>query len=69
MIVEVAEPAMPISGNGPKPAISIGLSTMSITTVTSMKISGVRASPVPRRPIVRITETIMNGIETNISRM
>jgi hypothetical protein len=33
-----------------------------------MKISGVRASPVPRRPMVRITETIMNGIETKIRR-
>ena len=69
MMVDKAEPAMPSLGNGPKPLISIGLNTVSIATVTPMKISGVRASPVPRRPIVRITETIMNGSETNISRI
>jgi hypothetical protein len=67
-IVDSAEPAMPILGKGPNPLIRIGLNTASMATVTLMKISGVRASPVPRRPMVKITEAIMNGSETNIRR-
>jgi hypothetical protein len=39
---------------------------MSSTTVSPMKISGVRASPAPRRPIERMIETITTGIETKI---
>ena len=70
MAITVAQPApaIPIAGNGPIPAISSGLSTMSSPTVSAMNFSGVFASPPPRRPIDSMTDRIVAGIAMNTTR-
>ena len=50
--VAIAEPAMPILGNGPMPAMSSGFNTMSSSTAKAMKKNGVRESPAPRRMVM-----------------
>ena len=66
--VAAAEPPIPMAGIGPSPRISTGLSTRSIATDRIMKINGVRASPVPRSPIIIMTLSSEAGIATKMTR-
>jgi len=66
--VAAAEPPIPMAGIGPRPRINTGLRTRSTPTLTSMKINGVRASPVPRRPIIIMTLSREAGMATKITR-
>ena len=47
------------------PSISSGLSAMSSITLTIIQMSGVMASPVPRKLMVSCTTTKEAGIERN----
>jgi hypothetical protein len=67
-VAVVAAPAMPRRGNGPMPAISSGFSAMSSTTDRIMNLSGVCASPDPRRPMPSMTVIIEAGMATKITR-
>ena len=66
--VAAAEPAMPKAGIGPSPRISTGLRTRSMATLTIMKMSGVCASPAPRRPIMIMTLSSVAGIAMKMTR-
>ena len=66
--VAVADPAMPICGNGPIPRISSGLSVASTATPSAMNHSGVTESPLPRSPIWISTPIIVIGRPRKITR-
>ncbi len=66
--VDMAEPAMPSSGNGPMPRISSGLSTISSTTASAMKMKGVRESPAPRSTVITKESRFIIGTATKMMR-
>ena len=66
--VEVADPAMPSSGNGPMPRMSSGLRTMSSTTASAMKKNGVRESPAPRSTVMTKDRRFIIGTATKMMR-
>ena len=66
--VAVAEPAIPMRGKGPKPAISNGFIAASISTHRPMNHKGVTESPVPRRPMNMRTSSIDGGSARKMTR-
>ena len=66
--VAAAAPRMPISGNGPIPAMRNGLSPLSMATTSAMKISGVRESPDPRSAMLVSESVSISGIARKITR-
>ena len=66
--VAIADPAIPIFGNGPMPSISNGLKLLSIATLSPINHNGVTESPIPRSPIWISTPSIDSGRPRKITR-